>query len=315
MGRRGRLWRAVPAALAAAVLIVPQAGAYHGVGPRWPGGVVPYFNAAPDQAWALGRAIAAWNASGANVRFVAVPRSQARLIIRHDPASLVAACREAFATVGDVPGAAIEIGRLDDASPTCNRFQAAVLLAHELGHVLGLEHETAGCALMNPYLNLWGGSLCPHGLAWQWRCGMVMPDDAAGAVALYGGAVPGRLGRLCPMVAYPPPPASLSLRLNSKAGTVALSFERSPTPQAPLFLRTLASGTPGWTLAIARGACPAAAAVSPLPLYLWPAGERRDSVTEALPSLPGRYCYAVWSVDGLGRVGPVARVAWLTVRA
>src|SRR5687768_7565545 len=61
------------------------ASAYRFHGVPWPGGVVRYYNAAPSQAWALWQAVAAWNRSGANVRFVATSRRNAQLIIRHDP--------------------------------------------------------------------------------------------------------------------------------------------------------------------------------------------------------------------------------------
>src|SRR5258706_8853945 len=74
---------------------------FHAV--AWPGGVVPYFNAAPDQAWAVTQAVQAWNTSGAHVRFVAVPRADAKMVIEEDTHKVY--CAEAHASLGDVPNA------------------------------------------------------------------------------------------------------------------------------------------------------------------------------------------------------------------
>src|SRR5256885_16642140 len=62
-----------------------KADGYVAKGRPWPGGVIRYYNAAPDQAWAVQQAVAAWNTSGARVRFVAVPAAQADLRIQHFP--------------------------------------------------------------------------------------------------------------------------------------------------------------------------------------------------------------------------------------
>ena len=61
---------------------VPGAAGYRVEGEAWPGGIVSYYNAAPDQAWAVAQAVRAWNTSGARVQFVSVPRQSAKLVIR-----------------------------------------------------------------------------------------------------------------------------------------------------------------------------------------------------------------------------------------
>jgi hypothetical protein len=76
----------------------------------------------------------------------------------------------------------------------CNRFAAASVVAHELGHVLGLKHTTATCATMNPEGSEWGGAQCPRLKPWQWRCRLLEFADIAAAADLYGGkpaALPG----------------------------------------------------------------------------------------------------------------------------
>ena len=87
--------------------ITPATSAYRFHAYKWPGGVVRYFNEAHDQAWAVNQAVAAWNNSGARVRFVAVPKSQAQLVIT-DPADKVY-CSEGHASIGHVPNAHVVI--------------------------------------------------------------------------------------------------------------------------------------------------------------------------------------------------------------
>ena len=93
----------------------------------------------------------------------------------------------AEATVGYGQNARVFVFQRDERSPYCNSYMAARAIAHELGHVLGLGHETRGCSLMNPTGTLQGPSLCPKARLWQWRCRLLTGDDVAGAVALYGG--------------------------------------------------------------------------------------------------------------------------------
>src|SRR5262245_4210066 len=137
------------AALALGVAVLSDgAAAYVGAGRAWPNGVIRYYNAAGDQDWAVRRAVAAWNASGARVRFVAVPAPQADVRIEHFPK--ISCTINAVATIGYAPNARVYVFRRDQGSPYCNSYTAALAIAHELGHVLGLGHETRGCSLMNP---------------------------------------------------------------------------------------------------------------------------------------------------------------------
>ena len=68
---------------------------------KWPRGVVPYYNAALDQAWAVGQAVDAWNTSGAKIRFVAVPRAEAKLLIEEQTNKVY--CAEGRASIGYYP--------------------------------------------------------------------------------------------------------------------------------------------------------------------------------------------------------------------
>ena len=62
-------------------------------------------------------------------------------------------------------------------------------MAHELGHVLGLDHEDRFCATMNSYLLDGHPEYCPAAPAGKWICRLLRTDDVRGAVRLYGGTV------------------------------------------------------------------------------------------------------------------------------
>ena len=65
----------------------------------------------------------------------------------------------------------------------------AIVVAHELGHVLGLDHEDRICATMNTYLVDGHPEHCPAAPAEMWVCRLLRADDVRGAVKLYGGTV------------------------------------------------------------------------------------------------------------------------------
>src|SRR6202011_5350018 len=129
------------------------------------------------------------NTSGANVHFVASPQAQAQLVVKELPRSDCAPRDRSLsgeATVGYGSRATVWISRLDVTSRKCNAYASAQALAHELGHVLGLGHESRGCATMNPSGSFRGPTLC-SGPLWTWDCGLLHRDDIQGAVKLYGG--------------------------------------------------------------------------------------------------------------------------------
>ena len=136
------------------------------VGGKWPGGVIRYFNAAPEHDWALQQAVAAWNGSGAHVRFEASTEQLAQLVITSKD---VEQCGHGHATLGWTPHARATIFQPGD-GPGCDRFSAARVLAHELGHVIGLDHDDTRCAAMNAKSNRRGAEHCRPAPPWQWRC-------------------------------------------------------------------------------------------------------------------------------------------------
>ena len=267
----------------------------------WPAGTIRLYNAAPDQEWALQQAAAAWNASGVAVHFGEVQTAgETDVVIEHAPAG---SCGHADATLGDVPDAHVDVFALGT-DPQCNQYWAAVALAHELGHVLGLAHTTDRCSAMNPRGNYRGPELCTPLDPGIWYCRLLEPVDVEHAAALYGGTPQLPAGRGCPLyTAIPPPPG---LRLEPAApGTLAASFERPPDPPLPSFLQPEA-GTPTFSALATPNACEGS-----------PGGQRYrwsgDTQTLSFREPPGRYCLEVWAYDALGRPSATSSVAFVDV--
>jgi hypothetical protein len=301
--------RLIVAAAAAvlACIAAPASGAYVVEGKPWPGGTIRYYNAAPDQAWPVARAVYVWNHSGARVRFVPSSLASAQLLIKHFSHNRCVG--HAAATIGYVRNATMWLPRIDESSSICNSYSSAHAVAHELGHVLGLGHEERGCALMNGVGTWRGAQRCSQNENWTWRCGLVEPDDVDGAVKLYGGRVSSASRGSCP--AYTPigAPPSLSAERRGEA-VVGLRFGRPALPLLPPFLAALTRSEGGWALARGRNACPTEFAGAKR--YAWSVGIGEQMViAERLPQA-GRYCYALWSTDPLGRPSDLPAIAWVT---
>jgi hypothetical protein len=298
--------------LGGAFAALPSTGsAYHFHANKWPNGVVPYYNAAPDQAWAVASAVRAWNQSGAHVRFVAVPRAKAGLVIEEQANKVY--CLEGHASLGHVPGAHVVIFPAHGITIACNRYWAARVMTHELGHVLGLLHEDRSCASMNATGSMRGGLECGPTPVWDWRCRLLEPDDVAGVAAVYGGkARPAVTPELCPLYAAIKPPRSLRAAFDPVDGAVTLSFTRPAAATIPSFVASArARQREAFAITTASSTCSAPDAGAGAPRYLWHA-KVGDVERIMLPAVSGDHCYSVWAVDRFGRASDIA--ATLSVR-
>ena len=136
-----RLRPAALLGLASALLLAAPADAWRTSGLRWQTRTIGYFNLAPEYDWSLQWAAYVWNASGANVHFVAVPRTRAQVLVvrKQVPANAteggVAVTR--FRSDGTIVGASVGIRAKLDV------YEAALVAAHEFGHVLAWSTRTA----------------------------------------------------------------------------------------------------------------------------------------------------------------------------
>jgi len=173
------------AILVAALIVAAStstAGAFRLEGGRWPTTSIMYYNEVPAYSWAVDSAAYAWNTSGARVRFLKTSKANADVLIGI----------RWFNKAGDANIQRVNgrfIGAKVGIRTGQDRYTMALIVTHELGHVLGLDHEDRICATMNSYLVNNGPEHCPAAPEGMWVCRLLRTDDVRGAVSLYGGTV------------------------------------------------------------------------------------------------------------------------------
>ena len=306
---------------AAAACLAPLAGAreptargadaqaaYNAGNFRWAQRRIPYYNAAKSQRWAVRKAVEAWNRSGAGIRFKAVPRRRAKVLIRHPPERGDRGCRAHAEAYPLVRGRRVErgivvIGRPYPRFAGCSRWGMAVIVAHELGHILGLKHERRRCAAMNPRLDSLHPSRCPRHPDWRWHCRILERDDIRGAIRLYGGRVRRRGPQACNI--FGPPRPVTELRATSRPypgfASVQLNFRRPKPRKSPAFLGRRS----GYVATARRGRCPTKPSDGDVRAVEgdWEVRPRRTQRASLnIDEEFGTYCVAVWTRDPASRL-------------
>src|SRR2546423_14835601 len=185
--------KATFAALLLALAFSPAADAYRLEGGRWPTTTITYYNEVPAYAWAVNTAAYAWNSSGARVQFLKSPTARNADVLVGVRWFKIAGEARIQRFGGRIVGAQIGIRNGQD------RYTMALVLTHELGHVLGLDHEAGVCATRNSRLAVTHPEHCPAAPQGMWVCRLLRTDDVRGAVSLYGGAG----GPLCGARVFP----------------------------------------------------------------------------------------------------------------
>jgi hypothetical protein len=277
------------------VLFLPEAAhAFVFAGRPWPNHRVTYVNTVASKDWAVKKAVAAWNTSGADVRFVPTSAGQAEVRIQLGPVP-TGAC--GFGTYGDQGNAHVNLtGGL-----ICGSGAIAVeIIAHELGHVLGLGHETHKCALMNAIGGVLGlcHHLAPLGFS-QYLCDPLQPDDIAGAIALYGGKSRKVTHAACDAWSPLGAPASLTVSGN------LVQWRDAPASKALIPGLGAVHPSPEVVLAVAQGHCPADPTEDGFIARVAAKPGQQQTYTMATLT-PGQYCIALWTQDLLQRHSALA---------
>jgi hypothetical protein len=154
----------------------------------WPGTKIRYWADLPASfAWPLQAAVKTWNATGMDMTFVRSSKAKAKLKITIGDTHGA----DGYATIGYQYSNWVRLRRglvtpVPGEPTPYAKVVAAHIIAHELGHVLGLEH-TSGCELMTPILELPTCSIMAGRIGYYSR----ITDRTAvkKTVARYGGQV------------------------------------------------------------------------------------------------------------------------------
>jgi len=299
--------RVVLALLTALLLTVGLASSADAAPRKWPKGRITYVDRSLEPV-AVKAAVRAWNTSGLDLKFVKVSSvRKARLVIRNTK-RVPAGCGTGYGTLG-YPGpgrkATVSILHGTDADgQKCAWPGQTLVVAHELGHVLGLEHNMSGCSLMNTsHTNGVAPSLCvgddvDEVKPGRWRCRIIEKVDLTRARRIYGGKP--RLAETEWCDAIDRIPATGAATPTQAGGGFSVTVTRAPEPAVPAWLGTWAYGEPGFEVHATPGACTAVPGddATQVGLGLWGATPVGGAATEYLGTLPaGPVCLSVWQFD------------------
>jgi chitodextrinase len=289
---RRSLLPAVPLAAALVLCAAPGANAYVLFGGVPKLHTYTYSSSATAYKAEVKAAARAWNRSGARVRWAQSRHPRVRIKV----SSAIPSAGLATFTYGGRSGfrglIQLQPGlKKNQASAVHGRALATAIIVHEMGHIMGLNHEDRRCAVMNSLL--W--QMCKRETeAWRYHCRPFERDDVRGLLRRFGGHAR-HLGPLfCDAEAQPAAPTGLTV-MSGPAGA-QITFK-----------------TPSGSVKIARvlrrrDTCPTGVedqAADFVGIEDVKAGETNTLTDNSLYSA-GHYCYAAFAVGKLGRPGKIA---------
>lgn len=144
----------------------------------YPGPVVRYYNTTSytSQLTALQRAV---NAKKVGITLARTTvRSKADIIVSYAPRSYRFSCNGGRAGLGGAGGLML--------ARNCSGQEAMFVIAHEMGHSLGLDHENRRCTTMNSIYRMSGSNPVPgkcSAVRRNWFATPYLSDDIAGLKA------------------------------------------------------------------------------------------------------------------------------------
>lgn len=157
-----------------------RASAYELLGHRWSTSTITYRVTAPRYSAAVNRAARVWKRADVGVRFRRASGAEADVVVGYGGARCDGLAQIGYRRSAPV---AVWLGR------GCTTRLITLTAVHELGHVLGLDHETRACARMNPSADREGTPRrCGRRSLAAWLARPLTADDLQGARALFRGA-------------------------------------------------------------------------------------------------------------------------------
>jgi hypothetical protein len=294
---------ALALAVAGSLLASPVASAQQGY--KWPGERVPYFNAAKRYRAEVATAVKAWNASGVELRWVKASRSTAaqrgvvfdvdnRAVALHGGPGVLGVA-EVRVTGRRATGGIHLISTLFKQPVAGPKRQAVQVIAHEMGHAIGLSHDDRGCATMNTQVN--GRCKLPPE-RWRYACQILRPVDVRRAVKLHGGKVRLKPGPVFCARPRPPRVTGLAVVLGDDERTPKVSWRNPARSFAEVEVNR----------GDRNGPCPD----PDEPGFL---GDARRGTVQSIEDDsfigdPGRFCYSAVTIDDFGRRSLPATFLW-----
>jgi hypothetical protein len=289
----------------------------------WPGRKITYVDDTLDSD-AVKRAVRVWNTSGIKMRFKKISsKRKADLVIRNSR-KVPSGCGTGVATLGFTGRrqAFVRILHGTDADgQSCAWPGQTLVLTHELGHVLGLQHDDSRCSVMNTYhVNGVGPGQCftPDVADFderpgRWWCGGLAKKDIKRATRLYGGKVQVPTTPWCDIVPLMPATGPVTAVATGGSG-VQVTAHRLPEPALPTWLAGSAQ-PPLYEVHLTPGDCSAVAGSEPTIQRRFPWTAAPDTPELVLDSFypAGVQCFTAWAIDTLGRYAAVPSTALVTV--